>query len=217
MQFQQPFDARQVDPSSFAPPPPMGDYHVVITDSEPVETKDKTGGRLVFQLQILDPGAQLNRKIQYGLNLFNASQQACDIARRELSAICHVTKQFNVSDTRQLHNIPFIAILGPQLENPQYTKVFGVKDIDGNAPGKAGTTAYPPAAPIAQVTAAPAWGPPSPTAPAPTAPAPSWGPPAQAAPAWTAPGPTAPTAPAAPVWGGAPAAPAATERPAWAR
>jgi hypothetical protein len=73
MQLQQPFDARQVEPASFAPPPPLADYHVRIVESEAKPTKDNSGGYVQFVLEILDPGPYLGRKINYNLNLFNAN------------------------------------------------------------------------------------------------------------------------------------------------
>ncbi len=204
MEFQQIFNARQVEPASFLPPPPLADYHVRIVDSEAKPTKDNSGGYVNFQLEILDPGPHQARKVPYNLNLFHTNPQTVEIAYRQLSALCHVTGVFDVKDTRQLHNIPFIATIGPQPNNPQYSNVFGVKDINGNAPGKGNAPAVPSAPP--------------PTAAAP----PAWGaPPAQpAAPTWpgAAPAP-APAQPAAPAWGPPPqAAPTAapTNQPPWA-
>lgn len=228
MQFQQPFDARAVEPASFAPPPPMADYHVRIVGSEPKPTKDQTGGYLQLILEILDPGPYQGRKINYNLNLFNKDAQTCEIAYRQLSAICHVCNVYNVQDTRQLDNIPFIATIGPQKDNPQYANVFGVKDLNGVIPGKAGAPAAPAAFPVtpAPPPAAPApptWQPGPPTAPpAATAP-PAWAPPGQATPtppappAWQPGPPPAPAAaaPAAPAW--APAGTAAPTAPPWAR
>lgn len=216
MQFQQQFDARQVEPASFPPPPPLADYHVRIVESEGKPTTDNTGGYLQLDLEILDPGPYVGRKIPYRLNLFNKSQQTVEIAYKQLSAICHVTGQFQVTDSRQLHNIPFIATIGPQANNPQYPNVFMVKDLNGNQPGKAGAPAPTPAP-----APAPAWqAPPATAAPAPTA-APAWAPPQPAAapapaPAWAPPGQPAAPAPGAqqPPWAPAGASPAA---PPWAK
>lgn len=220
MQFQQVFDANTVEPASFSPPPPLADYHVRIIESEAKPTKDNTGGYLSLTLEILDPGPYQGRKIPYNLNLFHANPQTIEIAYRQLSAVCHVTKTFQIQDSRQLHGIPFIANIGPQANNPQYANVFGVKDINGALPGKAGQAApaaFPVAAAPAPTAAPPAWGPPAPMAPPaaapvaprvwgqpeasqppPAAPAPAWGPPAAAAPpAWS---PQAAAPPQAPPW-----------------
>jgi len=185
--FQQPFDARQVEPASFAPPPVLADYHVRILDGEAKATKDNTGGFLELILEIMDPGPYAGRKIPYRLNLFNPNQQTVEIAYKQLSSICHVTGVFNVQDVRQFVGIPFIATIGPQTNNPQYANVFTVKDINGNLPGKASQ---------AQPAAPPAYAPTAPAAPPAYAPAPpSYAPPGQppAAAPWAPPG-----APAAP-------------------
>lgn len=217
-QFQQPFDARSVEPASFLPPPPLADYHVRIIDGEAKPTNDQTGGYLELTLEILDPGPYLNRHIAYRLNLYNKSQSTCEIAYRQLSAVCHVVGVFNVSDIRQMVNIPFIAIIGPQKDNPTYPNVFAVKDLNGNLPSTKAPGAPPAAAaPVAAQPPAP-WAPPQPAA-APATPA--WAPPGAASPAaqppaWAPPGaqPAAAAPPAPPVW---PSTPAPGAAPPWVR
>lgn len=196
MQFNQPFDARNVEPSIVAQPLPPGEYKVVVVASEPKETADKTGGFLELTLRIID-GQFLNKEIAYRLNLYNASQKAVEIAYRQLSAICHVTGVYQIQNSQQLHNIPFVAVIGMQKDNPIYNDVKGVKDINGNAPGKQGqaTAAAPAAAPATNGWQQPA------AAAAPAAGSPPWGTPAPA--------------PNAPPWGAPSAVPAASPAPAW--
>lgn len=209
MQLQQPFNARSVSPAEVFTPVPPGDYKVRIIESDGKPTSAGDGGFLELKLQILE-GQFQNREVFYRLNLWNKSQQAVEIAYRQLSALCHVTGVFDVQASEQLHGIPFVAIIGLSKNDPNYNDVKGVKDLAGNIPGKGASTAVASGAPPA---AAPAWGsaPPA-AAPAPTA----WGPPAVAAPApaWTPapPNATAPAPQAAPPWG--PAAPAAAAPPA---
>lgn len=207
MQLPQPFDARGVEPASFAPPPPLADYHVRIVESEFKPVKDTpNAGFLELTMEILDPGPYAGRKIPYRLNMIHPNAQTVDIAYRQLSAVCHVTGQFQIQDSRQLHNIPFVATIGPQANNPQYANVFAVKDINGVVPGKAGATQAAPAPAQAPPAAAAPWGAPPPAA----APAAPWGAPAPAAPAAAA--------AAAPAWGPPPVAqapPAAAPAPAW--
>lgn len=218
--FQTPFDARQVEPTSYAPVPPLADYHVVIVDSEPKQNNAGTGGYLEFTLQILDAGPYQNLKVPHRLNLFHPTQATVEMAYRSLSAICHCVGVFNLQDARQLHNIPFMAKIGPQKDNPQYANVFAVMDQRGNVNGQAPAGAAAPVAAAAPPAAAP-WAPPA--APPAAAAPPAWPPAAPAAapaaptPPWAPPGqPTAPTAPAPPVWvaPGAPAAPPAAA-PGW--
>lgn len=220
MQLQQPFNARTVDPNSYPPPPALADYHVRIVDSEAKPTSDNTGGYIDMILEILDPGAYQGRKQSDKLNLFSTkSEIAVKMANARLSAYCHVTGVFDVQDTRQLHNIPFIATIGPQTGDPRYGQVFAVKDLNGNIPGQptaapgapaGGTQSFAPAPPA---SAPPAWGAQPPAA---TPPANPWGPPAATAP---------PAQPAAQPWqqpAAAPAQPwqqpgppAATAPPSW--
>lgn len=219
-QFDRPFDPSTVEPTSFAPVPPMGDYHVRIVDSEVQPTADKQSGFLRFDLEILDPGPFQGAKVPYRLNLFNTkSQTTVEMAYRQLSALCWCTVNGRaIQNAAELHGIAFMAKIGPQTDNPQYSNVFAVMDINGNlpkgmkgqqqpaAPVPFGAPAAPPAA--APAAAPTAWGPPAP-APAPPQPAPTaWGPPQPTAPPAQAWGPPAP-APTAWQPGPAAAAPAA--------
>lgn len=189
------FNAHIVDPSqpvSMLPVSDQNGHPVIIVSSEFKPTKnDQNSGFLELMLQIID-GPHKGETGAYRLNLFNANAQAVDIASRQLSALCHVTGQMMLSDSSQLHNIPFRAIVGMQKkatpDAPDYTQVNGVLDINGNKPGKAGQPA-PQAAPQTQQ----GW-----PAPAPVAPAqPTWGQPApQAAPS----APPAPTGEVKPPW-----------------
>jgi hypothetical protein len=222
-QFQQPFDARSVEPTSFPQPPVLSDYHVRVIDGEAKPTSSGDGGYLELTVEILDPGPYLNRKIPDRINLFNKNPQTVAIAYGHLSAICHVTGVFQIQDVRQLFGIPFIATIGPQKDDPRFANIFAVKDINGNLPGKTpavnGVSAAPPAAAppawappgAAPPAAAPAWAPPG--APVVAAP-PAWQPPAAAAPpTWTPPG-AAPPAAAPPTW--QPGVAAAPTKPPWA-
>lgn len=213
MQLITPFNAQQYDPSQGGGSLPVGRHPVVIASSEVKPNKNNDGGYLQLDLKIID-GPQTGVTGAYRLNLYHTSQQTVEIAHRQLSAVCHVTGVFQVTDSSQLHNIPFIVEVAPQKNDPQYTEVKKVFDMNGNEPGKAGAPAAA-AQPQAQAQAAQpqaAWGsqpqvPPAAVqqAPAQTAAAPAWGqPPAQeqapaqtAAPAWQQSG----AAPAAAPWG----------------
>lgn len=199
--FQQPFDATQIEPSSMPTPPPYADYPVRIVDADGKQTKDEHGGYLELTLEILQAGEFQGRRIPYRLNLVNKNQTTVAIANAQLSALCHVVNVFRLQDAMQLANIPFIATIGPQKDNPQYSNVFGVKDAQGRDPrtkaqGAPGTA---PPAPPAPSNAPPGYyGQPQPQAP--------WPPP-------SAPGnPSAPP-PNAPAWGGPPAPPTAPQPP----
>lgn len=214
-QLPQGFSARTVEPqgtSSQLPVSGSEGHPVVITESEMKQVEGKPNcGYLQLTLRIIE-GEHNGVEGAYRLNLYHDNTKTVEIANRQLSALCWVVGNPDAVDSAQLHNIPFRAVVGLQKKTtadaPDYTEVKGVKDINGNDPGKTGKTAAsapapaappaPPVQPAAAAPVAPTWG--QPAAPA--------APPAQA--------PAAPAAaPAAAPWqapaGGAPAA-----TPPWA-
>ena len=227
-QLPQMFDARQVDPTAF-PLVQQADYHLRIIDSSIEATSDQTGGMIRLVLECLD-GPSVGTRFNLNLNLFNKNPQACEIAKKEFSAICHVTGIFNIQDTAQLHGQVFLATVS---NDGQYNRVKNIRDNAGNLPGKG--TAPAALAPAATAPAPPmGWAPPAPAAPQPTAaqawgqppaapvaPAqPAWQPPQATAPpaaasGWPAPAAQGPPAAAAPAWGAPQAQPSAA--PPWAR
>lgn len=135
-QLQTAFDATRVDPSQGIGQLPIGaKLPVVAIESEVKATKDNSGGYIQFTLQV-QQGEHAGRKGAYRINLYNSSEAARGIAERQLSAMCHVTGVFNLQDTQQLHNIPFLVDVVAQAD-PKYTEVKAVYDINGNEPGRA--------------------------------------------------------------------------------
>ena len=236
------FSAANYDPSTGGQDVfESGEYLFHIVKSDIQQTKDRGGTMLVFEAACLEPGFEGKRMI-IRLNVQNQSQQAMDIAFRDLSAICHVCGFLQISDSQQLHGRPFRM----RLEKTTYKKNDGteaptnnikgymdaagnppVKGVPAGAPGAAAPTApQPPQAPAAAAPAAPAAPAPAAAAPAPVAPPPAApvapppaapvAPPAAAA-APAAPAPEAAPAAATPPWGAAAAAaPAAPGTPPWA-
>jgi hypothetical protein len=133
--LQQAFDANSVNPQQSTGQLPIGKHPVAIVDSIVKATQKNDGGYLELELRIMD-GPMTGTTGAYRLNLYNQSAKAVEIANQQLSAICHVTGQFMIQDSAQLHNIPFIVEVGPQKDNPQYTEVKKVYDANGNEPGK---------------------------------------------------------------------------------
>jgi len=135
-QLIQPFNANNFDPTQGVGGLPIGRHPVIIQSSDVKATKANDGGYLQLDLLITD-GPQKGTVGAYRINLYNASEVAVGIANRQMSAISHVTGVFQIQDTAQLHNIPFVIEVGPQKNDPQYTEVKKVFDINGNEPGKA--------------------------------------------------------------------------------
>jgi hypothetical protein len=209
------FDARNVDPTPSFVVPPLDDYMVIATAAEPKENSKGTGGFLEFTLEInqgKNSGLQYQKvTVPYRLNLFHTDERTVAMANSQLSALCHATGVITPTNTKDLLNRPFVATIGPQEKNTQYSNVFAVKDLQGNIPGKKGDAAIAatsvPQAPVPTAPSTPAWGPPViQTAPVQQPPVQTtWQPPAPAqAPTWGAPAtpavPTAPAVPSKPPW-----------------
>lgn len=102
----QQFDANQVEPNAAYEPMAAGFYPMMITDSEMKDSK--SGGQyLKLTIEVCD-GKMKGRKVFSNLNLVNSNQQAVDIARRDLSAICHAVNVLTPQDTQELHYKPFV-------------------------------------------------------------------------------------------------------------
>lgn len=135
------FNPKSVDPTQGVGQLPIGKHPVVIVAEEIKPNSNNDGGMLVFELQIID-GPAKGATGAYRLNLYNKSAKAAEIAHRQLSAICHVTGQFQLGpqgdDVSVLRAIPFLVEVVPQADT-QYTEIKKVYDINGNEPGKAPT------------------------------------------------------------------------------
>ena len=140
MQLIQAFNAQQYDPTQGVGSLPIGKHPVIVESSEVKANKANDGGYLQLNLRIID-GPQQGTTGAYRLNLYHSNQQTVEIAHRQLSAICHVIGVFQVTDSSQLHNLPFLIEVGPQKNDPQYTEVKKVFDMNGNEPSKAGAGA----------------------------------------------------------------------------
>lgn len=140
-QLIQAFNAQQYDPTQGGGSLPVGRHPVIIESSEVKANKANDGGYLQLNVKLID-GPQTGTTGAYRLNLYHSNPQTAEIAHRQLSAICHVIGVFNVQDSQQLHNIPFIVEVGLQkgeeAAQKGYTEVKKVFDINGNEPGKAG-------------------------------------------------------------------------------
>jgi hypothetical protein len=99
------FDARTVDPSTTFDAIPAGKYIAAITESETKPTKNGNGSYLQLAFTIIE-GEYKNRILWARLNLQNPNQTAVQIARSELSAICHAVSVMAPNDSVELHNLP---------------------------------------------------------------------------------------------------------------
>jgi hypothetical protein len=107
-QLSAPFNAQQFDPTQGGnfKPLMLGKYPVIIVASEVKANKDNTGGQVLFEVQAT-AGEHTGKTGQWTINLYHADETTRSIAEKTLSAICHATGQFMLTDTQALHNLPF--------------------------------------------------------------------------------------------------------------
>ncbi|MGE8446746.1 MAG: DUF669 domain-containing protein [Comamonas sp.] len=152
---------------------PPGAYFAIITSSEQKVNKAGTGKYLAVVYEVID-GPAKGRKIFSNLNLWNASEAACKIAKIELSKICKALGINAPRDSSELHNKAMKLMV----------EVTMGTDKQGNAREENKIKEWHPAtgaAPALTTSAAPA---PANQAQAPAA----WNQPATGAVAWAAPG-----------------------------
>ena len=99
------FNAHEVEPNASFEPIPAGKYVAAIIESEMKPTKAGNGHYLELTFEIGD-GQYKGRRLWARLNLDNPNQQAVQIARGELSAICRAVGVLQPKDSCELHNLP---------------------------------------------------------------------------------------------------------------
>ena len=148
------FDATTVDPldSGFTPIP-EGDYEVVIVKSTNKPTKTGNGSYLELQCQVVS-GEHAKRVLWARLNLKNPSSAAVEMAKRELSSICHATGVLRPKCKEELHNIPMIVhVVQVEGRNGMQNEIKGWKAKEGATAPAAQSAAPAPSTP-AQPTSA---------------------------------------------------------------
>lgn len=131
------FDANTVAPSTGFDPVPAGKYPVVITDSEMKPTKSGNGEYLKLTFEVID-GEFRGRKLWAQLNLNNPNATAVEIARAELSAICHAVGVMTPKDSVELHNLPLVITVRCR-KNPDTEEISN--EIKGYAARETASTA----------------------------------------------------------------------------
>jgi len=99
------FDASKVDPSVPFEAVPSDKYTAEITKSELKPTKAGDGSYLEIEYTILE-GEYRGRKVWDRLCLNHQTQKTVEIARANLSAICHAVGIMKPRDSSELHHIP---------------------------------------------------------------------------------------------------------------
>ena len=140
------FDASQVDPAQPIEAIPSDKYTVEITKSELKATKTGNGSYLELEFTVLD-GEYRGRKVWDRLCLNHPTARTVEIARANLSAICHAVGILKPRDSAELHRIPLTI-------NVKLKKDEGTGTIFNEVKGyskRESFTSYTPPSPAAQV------------------------------------------------------------------
>lgn len=117
---------------------PVGKHPVTITGSALKPTANNQGGMMVFTLTAFD-GPAKGVSHDDRLNLHNPSAEAVRIANEQLAAYCAVVGVPAFQATEELHGKPFVVEIAQQKNNPNYTEVVALFDMNGNKPGQSGS------------------------------------------------------------------------------
>jgi len=113
------FNAEAIEPQSDFSPLPVGNYTVVITQSEMKPTKSGNGQYLQLTLQVVE-GEYKNRLIFDRLNIQNPNSVAQQIAQKALSSICRAVGVMHPKDSEELHDKPFSVKIGIRPASGEY-------------------------------------------------------------------------------------------------
>lgn len=127
-------------------PLPEGKYEVVIVNSDIKQTKAGTGEYIEIEMQVLE-GEHSGRRIWERFNVSNPNKQAEDIAKAALGALCNAVGVNDMTDTEQLHDIPFTVSLETDRKDPTRNRVMGYGT--GKPPAARPAAPSRPAAPAA--------------------------------------------------------------------
>jgi hypothetical protein len=114
---------------------PVGEYTVIIEDSDLKPNNKNTGKNLLLTYQVID-GQLKGRKIFENLCIENLSTQAVQIAKRTLNSIGVAVGIKQIKDSNELHNKPFKIEVGIRgTEDDQYGRQNFIKKhlpLDGS-------------------------------------------------------------------------------------
>lgn len=158
------FDASTVPEMTEFTALPEGPYVSVAIASEMKPTRAGDGEYLNVTCEVID-GQYKGRKFWTRMNLKNPNQVAQQIGHQELGALCRAVGVIKPDDSSELHNRPFIAHLGLELDSVKKKEQNVVKKYEPvGAPGHAPAPAPAPAYQAAQPAQSPAYQAPAPAA-----------------------------------------------------
>ncbi len=133
------FDANKVPESEFDALP-AGEYRAVLIESNKKPTKAGNGHLLECKLQIID-GQYKNRTVFDRFNLWNASEQAREIAAQQFAKLCKAVNVTTPKDSSELHMKPFMVKLAvKEYDGKERNEVKGYKAALAQTTAAATTT-----------------------------------------------------------------------------
>lgn len=141
------FNAASVEPmpSRSFEPLPKGDYEMMIVKSDVKPTQAGTGHYIELEMHVLG-GEHSGRRIWERLNVDNPNKTAQDIASAALASLCYAVGVQDMTETEQLHDIPFVAHIEIDKKDPTRNRVMGYASTSSPAPKAAAPVARPAAA-----------------------------------------------------------------------
>lgn len=101
---------------------PPGEYKVQVVSSEEKPTKAGNGAFIEFVYLITD-GEYQNNKIWDRFNVDNPNPQAVEIGLSQFKQLAEACGSPDCTDTDELTGCQFIAVMGPQKNDPNRTEV----------------------------------------------------------------------------------------------
>ena len=151
------FDASQVDPAQPIEAIPSDKYNVEITKSELKPTKTGNGSYLELEFTVLD-GEYRGRKVWDRLCLNHPTPKTVEIARANLSAICHAVGVMKPRDSTELHRLPLsinVKLRKDEGTGNIYNEIKGYSKRESLIPASPQAQAYPQATPAPKPDSSP--------------------------------------------------------------
>ena len=100
-------------------PLPVGDYNMMVIETEINRNKKDTGDYLKVVLHCLDEEYAGRRVYEY-ININHPNEKVVAIAERQLAELCNACGVLELEDTQELHEIPIVVRLKVEAGNEQF-------------------------------------------------------------------------------------------------
>lgn len=138
------FNAAEVDTELGYEPVPPGVYTMMITASDRKTVRDKPGNSYLFLEHTIIEGPFNGRKVFNNMSLWSDNPKAVRVANAYLGQLCLATGVIQLTDSEQLHNIPFMAEVSVDAKDPKYVQNRIAKYVyDKKKPGETTSAASP--------------------------------------------------------------------------